>query len=122
MIHSEKKFLFYLLYIVPLPKLPQRGPLKPGHPVSETITLCFMFSVQEPALGSHTITWSCLLVLWNAAGIERKVSTDGTQIRSEEGPKVLAAPPTAYMVQTIFLLAVAVNTLGGYNWRHHGDF
>ena len=49
-------------------------------------------------------------------------NTDGTQIRSEEGPKVLAAPPTAYMAQAIFSLPVAVDTLGGYNWRHRGVF
>ena len=73
-IHSEKKSLFYLRYTVPSPKLLQRGPLKPGRPVSGAITSCFLFSVQKPALGSHTITWSCLLVLCNAAGIERKVS------------------------------------------------
>ena len=35
---------------------------------------------------------------------------------------MLHAPPTAHMVQSIFLFAVAVDTLGGYNWRHRGDF
>ena len=35
---------------------------------------------------------------------------------------MLHAPPTAHMVQSIFSFAVAVDTLGGYNWRHHGDF
>ena len=50
------------------------------------------------------------------------MTTDRTLIRSEEGPKGLAAPPTANMAQVIFSLPVAVDTLGGYNWRHHGDF
>ena len=49
-------------------------------------------------------------------------TTDRTLIRSEEGPKGLAAPPTAHMAQVIFSLPVAVDTLGGYNWRHRGDF
>ena len=35
---------------------------------------------------------------------------------------MLHAPPTAHMVQSIFSFAVAVDTLGGYNWRHRGDF
>ena len=48
--------------------------------------------------------------------------TDRTRIGTEEGPKSLAAPPTAYMGQAIFLLPVAVDTSGGYNWRHRGDF
>ena len=48
--------------------------------------------------------------------------TDGTLIRAEEGPKVLASPPTAYMAQANFSVAVADYTLGGYNWRHRGDF
>ena len=52
----------------------------------------------------------------------RKLITDGTLIRAEEGPKVLASPPTAYMVQANFQFAVAEYTLGGYNWRHRGDF
>ena len=51
-----------------------------------------------------------------------KIDTDGTLIRSEEGPKGLAATPTAHMAQVIFSLPVAVNTLGGYYWRHRGDF
>ena len=50
------------------------------------------------------------------------LSTDGTLIRAEEGPKVLASPPRAYMAQAFFSLAMAVYTLGGYNWRHRGDF
>ena len=50
-----------------------------------------------------------------------KIFTDRTLIRSEEGPKGLAAPPTAYMAQAILSLSVVVDTLGGYNWRHHGD-
>ena len=50
------------------------------------------------------------------------VYTDGTLIRAEEGPKVLASPPTAYMAQAIYLVAMADYTLGGYNWRHRGDF
>ena len=49
-------------------------------------------------------------------------TTDGTLIRAEEGPKVLHAPPTAHMVQSIPTLAVAVDALGEYKWRHHGDF
>ena len=48
--------------------------------------------------------------------------TDRTQIRGEEGPEVLAAPSTAYMAQAIFSLPVGVDALGGYNWRHQGDF
>ena len=36
-----------------------------------------------------------------------KRHTDRTRIRTEEGPKSLAAPPTAYMGQAIFLLPVA---------------
>ena len=48
--------------------------------------------------------------------------TDGTLIRAEEGPKVLHAPLTAHMVQSIPTLAVAVDTLGEYKWRHRGDF
>ena len=51
-----------------------------------------------------------------------RMCTDGTLIRAEEGPKVLHAPPTAHMVQSIPTLAVAVDTLGEYKWRHHGDF
>ena len=52
----------------------------------------------------------------------RKLITDGTLIRAEEGPKVLASPPRAYMAQGFFSFAIAVYTLGGYNWRHRGDF
>ena len=48
--------------------------------------------------------------------------TDGTLIRAEEGPKVLASPPTAHMAQAFFSLAMAVYTLGGYDWRHRGVF
>ena len=48
--------------------------------------------------------------------------TDGTLIRAEEGPIVLASPPTAGMAQTNFSFAVAEYTLGEYNWRHRGDF
>ena len=51
-----------------------------------------------------------------------KAITDRTLIRAEEGPKVLASPPTAYMAQAIYLVAMADYTLGGYNWRHRGDF
>ena len=54
--------------------------------------------------------------------IEVIETTDRTLIRAEEGPKVLHAPPTAHMVQSIPTLAVAVDTLGEYKWRHHGDF
>ena len=53
---------------------------------------------------------------------ERKWTTDGTLIRAEEGPKVLASPPTAYMAQANFALAVAEFTLGQDNWRHRGNF
>ena len=49
-------------------------------------------------------------------------TTDGTLIRAQEGPKVLASPPRAYMAQAFFSLAMAVYTLDGYNWRHRGDF
>ena len=54
--------------------------------------------------------------------IEVIETTDRTLIRAEEGPKVLHAPPTAHMVQSIPTLAVAVDTLGEYKWRHRGDF
>ena len=50
------------------------------------------------------------------------MTTDGTLIRAEEGPKVLASPPTAYIAQAMFLVAVADYTMGGYNLRHCGDF
>ena len=42
--------------------------------------------------------------------------------KSGGGTQLLQAPPTAHMVQSIFSFAVAVDTLGGYNWRHRGDF
>ena len=42
--------------------------------------------------------------------------------KSGGGTQLLHAPPTAHMVQSIFSFAVAVDTLGRYNWRHHGDF
>ena len=42
--------------------------------------------------------------------------------KSGGGTQLLHAPPTAHMVQSIFSFAVAVDTLGGYNWRHRGDF
>ena len=48
--------------------------------------------------------------------------TAGTLIRAEEGPKVLASPPTAYVAQANFSLAVAEYILGGYKWRHRGNF
>ena len=51
-----------------------------------------------------------------------EIYTDGTLIRAEEGPNVLASPPTAQMSQAFLSLAVAIYTLGGYNWRHRGDF
>ena len=38
------------------------------------------------------------------------------------GTLSVTCPPTAHMVHSISSLAVAVDTLGGYNWRHHGDF
>ena len=50
------------------------------------------------------------------------VTTDWTLIRAEEGPKVLTSPPTAHMAQAFFTLAMAVYTLNGYDWRHHGVF
>ena len=50
------------------------------------------------------------------------LSTDGTLIRAEAGPKVLASPPTAQMAQAFLSLTVAIYTLGEYNWRHRGDF
>ena len=49
-------------------------------------------------------------------------TTDRTLIRSAEGPKGLAAPPTAHMAKVIFSFPVAVDTLGGYNWRYRGNF
>ena len=42
--------------------------------------------------------------------------------KSGGGTQLLHAPPTAHMVRSIFSFAVAVDTLGGYNWRHRGDF
>ena len=42
--------------------------------------------------------------------------------KSEGGTHLLHAPPTAHMVHSIFSLAVTVDTLGGYHWRHRGDF
>ena len=42
--------------------------------------------------------------------------------KSEGGTQLLHAPPTAHMVHSISSFAVAVDTLGGYNWRHRGDF
>ena len=42
--------------------------------------------------------------------------------KSGGGTQLLHAPPTAQMVQSIFSFAVAVDTLGQYNWRHYGDF
>ena len=51
-----------------------------------------------------------------------KKNTERTIIRGEEGPKGLAAPPTAYMAEAIFSFPVAVETLSGYNWRHRGVF
>ena len=47
-------------------------------------------------------------ILLKRLNIER-ARTDRTLVRSEEGPKCLAAPPTAYMAQTIFSLPVAVD-------------
>ena len=43
----------------------------------------------------------------------RKLITDRTLIRAEEGPKVLAPPPTAYMAQANFSRVVAEYTLNG---------
>ena len=48
--------------------------------------------------------------------------TERPNIRNEEGPKVLAPPPTAHMAQPIFSLGVAVGTLDKFEWRLHGDF
>ena len=42
--------------------------------------------------------------------------------KSGGGTQLLHALPTAHMVHSISSLTVAVDTLGGYNWRHHGDF
>ena len=42
--------------------------------------------------------------------------------KSGGGTQLLHAPPTAHMVHSISSLAVAVDTLGRYNWRHRGDF
>ena len=42
--------------------------------------------------------------------------------KSGGGTQLLHAPPTAHMVHSISSLAVAVDTIGGYNWRHCGDF
>ena len=42
--------------------------------------------------------------------------------KSGGGTQLLHAPPTAHMVHSISSLAVAVDTLGGYNWRHRGVF
>ena len=64
------------------------------------------------------VTKFTLLVAW----FYIQSNTDGTLIRAEEGPKVLHAPPTAHIVQSIPILAVAVDTLGEYIWRHSGDF
>ena len=38
------------------------------------------------------------------------------------GTQLLHAPPTAHMVYSISSIIVAVDTLGGYNWRHRCDF
>ena len=35
---------------------------------------------------------------------------------------MLHAPPRAHIVHSISSFAVAVDILGGYNWRHRGDF
>ena len=59
----------------------------------------------------------------NTFGLKREyVSTERTLTRREEGPKALAAPLTSYIAQVIFSLPAAVDTSGGYNWRHHGNF
>ena len=42
--------------------------------------------------------------------------------KSGGGTQLLHAPPTVHMVHSISSLAVAVDTLGGYNWRHRGNF
>ena len=61
-----------------------------------------------------TITVLGHLVLWfKIRGIYDANITDGTLIRAEEGPKVLASPPTAQMAQAFLSLAVAIYTLGG---------
>ena len=60
---------------------------------------------------------SCVVSL-----IEVIETTDRTLIRAEEGPKMLHAPLTAHMVQSISTLAMAVDNIVGYNWRHHGNF
>ena len=43
------------------------------------------------------------------------MSTDGTLIRAEEEPKVLASPPTAFMAEANISLAVAEYTSDEYN-------
>ena len=42
--------------------------------------------------------------------------------KSWGGTLSVSTPPTTYYVQTILTLTVAVDTLGGYKWRHCGDF
>ena len=54
------------------------------------------------------LSWSRL----TSSPVDIIIITDGALIRAEEGPKVLHAPPTAHMVQSIPTLAVAVDTLG----------
>ena len=44
------------------------------------------------------------------------------EVRSTLGTQLLHAPPTAHIVHSISSLAVAVDTLRGYNWRHRGNF
>ena len=42
--------------------------------------------------------------------------------KSWGGTLSLSTPTTAHCFQTILTLTVAVDTLGGYKWRHHSDF
>ena len=42
--------------------------------------------------------------------------------KSGGGTQSFSTPPTAYMAEANFSLAVADYTLGGYNWRHCSDF
>ena len=42
--------------------------------------------------------------------------------KSGGGTQIVASPPTAYIAQANFSLALAEYILGEYNWRHRGDF
>ena len=96
---------------------------------SKTTFVCFvgLFSTDFFTFTWLHVEWPILGPLpfffyWKWIIFHFLANTDRTLIRGEEGPKCLAAPPTAYIAQTIFSFPVAVDTLGGYNWRHRGDF